>query len=178
METRIRALHWANLGTKAHPLEGQLFALWPAPVQHDRCFAAAGFTDFSDGGEAWDEDYERLIAVVLAVLGEHGQASVHAEALEKRPGLLERLRLRRAEVATPLQQLLWADFDDNSPIRVAFGAPARAFVQRSDGHEILWIWLHRDLAATWPALLGRAAGDVPVVQTDLAWDHLLPEELK
>jgi hypothetical protein len=34
------------------------------------------------------------------------------------------------------------------------------------------------LTATWPSLLRRAAGDVPMVETKLDWSHLLLRELE
>jgi hypothetical protein len=62
----IQRIHWADLG--AHRYEGragQLHVVWPSPVDHDACFAAAGFNKFADSDDVWDADFlaalERLV---------------------------------------------------------------------------------------------------------------------
>jgi hypothetical protein len=160
----IRAFHWACLGARTWRTEGQLFAVWPDPVNADECFRAAGFTSF-DQGDRWDDDYERFVAAVVASLGRHGEAVIHG-GVSASPAM------------SPLEQLLWAVHDDNAPCRLEFGSPARAFVQAADGHEILWIWLDDRVASTWSTWLRPLVGETRLVETQLEWARLLPRELE
>lgn len=123
---KIARVHWAEI-TEARPswssASGRLYAIWPSPIDHDACFAAAGFSDFGDSDEAWDAEFAEFVEKTLAVLGEIGKA---------RGG--PRASLRDALIA--------AARDDNfPPCVVSFGEPVVASVRTSDGHPILWIWI-------------------------------------
>jgi hypothetical protein len=55
---RIKGLCWDEV-------EGAV-ALWPTPVDGDACFEAAGFVEFADSNEFWDEEFEELLNRVIA----------------------------------------------------------------------------------------------------------------
>src|SRR5690606_6200572 len=53
-----------------------LLALWPAPVNHDACFEAAGFTFFADNGVAWNKAAEDLLRRVIEHLSDLGASEL------------------------------------------------------------------------------------------------------
>jgi len=67
--------------------------------------------------------------------------------------------------------------DQFTPCHVDFGAPMRASLHASDGHPILWIWLHEAVAGDWPDHLNTVARGRRVIETTLRWDVLRPGSL-
>jgi hypothetical protein len=133
---------------------GTLFATWPAPLDHDACFAEAGFRHFCDTDDAWDAEFDELLERVLTALGKCGATTAK----------------------NPSEKLARAAHDDRfEPCRIELGAPARALLCTSDGHPIVWVWLRDDSLDAWNDALGAA--DRPTEETSLKWDRLLPVRL-
>jgi hypothetical protein len=151
----IERVHWGKVGPCAwRGQKGTLFGVWPAPLDHDACFAEAGFKDFRDTDDAWEEEFEALLQRLVAAFARCGPTT------SKRP----------AEV------LARAARDDRfEPCVVELGAPPRALLSTSDGHPIVWIWLRDDAAEVWGEALGLAG--LPTVETALTWQRLLPLRL-
>lgn len=156
----ITRLHWGNVGTfRRHGELGTLFALWPAPVNADACFEAAGFRDFDDAvaTDDWDLDFQELLTNVLGALAARGAT-------------------RDAAIRERLEEVF--QDDDAAPCEITFGDPPRAVLRASDGHTIFWVWLHHSVAETWKASLPAVAAGRPVVETNLKWSALLPAEIE
>lgn len=162
---KIARVNWAEI-TDARPswapASGRLCAIWPSPVDHDACFAAAGFSDFGDTDEAWDAEFAEVVEKTLAALGETGKP-----ALTEGEYPLDRGRPR----VSFRDALIAASRDDNfNPCVVSFGEPVVASVRTSDGHPILWIWI---AAGAIDALLPRIAASRELRQMALEWEKLL-----
>jgi hypothetical protein len=73
---KIARVNWAEI-TDVRPAwssgSGRLCAIWPSPVDHDACFAAAGFSDLGDTDEVWDAEFAELVETTVAVLGGIGK---------------------------------------------------------------------------------------------------------
>src|SRR5690554_6946835 len=82
-------VHWSLVpsgdAAQLAPPGRLLLALWPAPVNHDVCFAAAGFTSFADNGEGWDKAAENLLHQVIAHLSRLGVPKLMSRPLEESP---------------------------------------------------------------------------------------------
>ncbi|HEY6175909.1 MAG TPA: hypothetical protein VIX73_15755 [Kofleriaceae bacterium] len=174
----IESIHWGDVGDRSyHGDLGRLMALWPDPVDHDACLERAGFERFADTDAPWDADFAIIIQDVLDALGTYGSPVVTAEPIVQRP-LIDRLlrkplpRLRLSE-----QIALVAHDDQFGACTVAFGSPIRAVVHVSDGHPILWMWLHHDVANAWQDHLNAVVRGRNLIKTTLRWDVLLPEWL-
>ena len=174
----IEAIHWGDVGDRGYRGDrGRLFALWPAPVNHDVCFRNAGFDRFADTDDAWDADFAIVIQDLLAALRAHGSPVVTGEPIFRRR-LIDRLLGKRVPTLALHEQLALVARDDQwLPCHVDFGEPVRAVVCVSDGHPILWIWLHQDLANAWQDHLHAIARGGTLIETTLRWEVLLPESL-
>lgn len=175
----IRSLHWdelppeifAGAWTSGH---GRVLAVWPGPVDHDACFAAAGFSEFADSNERWDAEFIELIRSLVDFLRPIGGPRLHGGEYPK-PGLLTalgRLVGHGRDKPSPLDALVAAARDDRfPPCIVHFGDPVRAVVRTCHGHPLLWVWT----APTGPdreKLIGFVAGDRQVLNTTLDWKLL------
>lgn len=158
-------MNWGEVappGPAWAPGHGRLWAVWPSPVDHDACFAAAGFTDFADTDAAWDAEFDGMLARGLAALSDLGDAALVAGEYPTERGQ-PRVSLRDA--------LLAAARDDNfPPCVVAFGEPALASMRTSHGHPIVWVW---KATGSVGGLVGRMADGRDVGRCDLDWDRLL-----
>jgi hypothetical protein len=175
----IESIHWGSIGVRCcHGEPGSLFALWPGPVDHDLCFESAGFDRFADSDEAWDADFESILQGVLATLGSYGNPVVTGDRPVWKQSLVARLLRERApELGLPEQLALVSRDDQFGPCRLDFGLPVRAAIYVSDGHPIVWIWLHQTVASAWQSDLRTFAGGRNAIETTLRWDHLLPTSL-
>ena len=154
----ISRLHWCEMPSDDR---WEQFALWPEPVDHDECFATAGFTAFADSDATWDAEFETLLSSLIESLGSHGSPHL--------------VRGETPEGATPsvVTSLLCAATDDQfQPCIVSFGSPAQAQLKASDGHPVLWLRLMPGLAFQ-PLLQAVAAGR-PTKRTVLDWSALSP----
>jgi len=83
----------------------------------------------------------------------------------------------KAKLGLSEQVALVAGTDQVAPCQVDFGAPMRASLHVSDGHPILWIWLHEAVAGDWPDHLNTVACGTRVIETTLQWEVVLPGSL-
>jgi hypothetical protein len=158
----IRVLHWDELALSAVPelaahSDGRVLVLVPAPIDHDECFASAGFTDFADTDDDWYAEFSALVWRLFQFLEQAGPA---------------RLPLGRSTLATPVEAIVAAARDDNFPASVVhFGSPTQASVSASAGHPLLWLWSARDRFDD-HELLSSTAGSLELVRTRLDWSAL------
>ena len=139
---------------------GPILALWPDPVDHDQCFALAGFDRFADSDAAWDADLDALVDRAIAALSPHGTPT---------PGVAARWPWRRR--ISPRDRLVASLTDDqHPPWEIRFGSGAA--ILASDGHPILWVWLAD--ADRSEALIAAVAPDWPIGRVSLRWAGLLP----
>lgn len=159
----IETIHWdelpATLAARWIAGTGRLFALWPAPLDHDACLRDAGFSEFADTDDRWHRELTEMVGSLLASLGSRGAA-------QKRSGEypVQANRLDEAVLAAAL--------DDNfEPCVLEFGSPPVSALRTSDGHAIFWIWL-AGAAPGFDQLLRAAARGRPVCRTSLDWTKL------
>lgn len=155
---------------------GRLLAIWPAPVNLDACFQAAGFTLFGDNDEDWDRAAELLLQRVIEKLCRVGPVKLSSAPLRDTPPWY--LRPFRAERELTLQQqaLLPMQWDSLPPFHALFGENGAA-LRTGDGHFLLWI----DLPDGEPdagEFVRSIAGPWPMIETRLRWQALLPSDRK
>lgn len=144
------------------PAAGQAGVLWPAPVDHDACFAAAGFRDFADTTPAWDADFATLVANVVAYFGTNGAG--YLAAGEAPPP-------RYASPSPLVAALVAPARDDAFPwCEVAFGVPATARIRTGAGHPLVVLWAG---VLDWRDLLPAVAEQWPVTHRSLQWERLI-----
>jgi hypothetical protein len=160
------SIQWARLEAAPLPeLPAPYFCLWPEPVDHDRCFEAAGVRAFADSDVPWDADFQRLTYDLIACLSELGAPRLLRGELPVRSRWLTRQQGNLSDA------LLLATSDDGSlPCVVGFGDPARAALAASDGHPIYWF----GGAVSLDALLHTVARGRECRQTGLDWSALWP----
>jgi hypothetical protein len=173
--TEINVIHWDDLGTLAwHQRPGRIFVMWPGPVDHDACFAKAGFQAFADTTDPWHAQFLSTLDGLIDALSIYGAPAIECAEMPE-PSLLARLFFgKKAPVLRPAEYLKWATQDDNVVCSVAFGLPPAAIAWTTDGHPIVWVWLVDGVTNAWPMHLQASAGDRPIVATALDWRHLLP----
>jgi hypothetical protein len=155
----------------------QLFALWPAPVNHDVCFEEAGFTDFGDRDEVWDIKADGLLTRLLAELQRLGSPRLTSEPLFHDPSPWYLRLFGKTGNTKPLElreEIELRLYEDNVPDCVVFFGDSGVSLNTSFGHQIFWIGLPEILSAGFVQCLGRVAGSHPLIQTDLKWDRLAP----
>jgi len=150
-----------------------LLALWPAPVNHDACFEAAGFTFFADNGVAWNKAAEDLLRRVIEHLSDLGASELVSAPLKE--DLPWNLRpFRKDEELSLLQQAMLPMQDDALPgFHARFGRDGAA-LRTGNGHFLLWI----NLSESGPdpfRFVRSVAGRWEVVETRLRWSPLLPD---
>src|SRR5690606_12844321 len=111
-------IHWSALpsddaGDLAPP-GCQSLAIWPAPVNHDACFEAAGFTLFGDNDEAWDRAAEGMLGRVIEHLSLFGAPRLVSAPLRDDPPWYLRPFRTGQELPLP-QQALWPMQEDSLP---------------------------------------------------------------
>lgn len=189
MYPRIRQVHWGTVlpNTAVPRLDrcATVVAIWPAPVDADACFAAAGFHDFDDSDETWDRGWCRVVTEVLRELERTGtpNSRMEAEVYDTGAASLPRrvlgwflpgtLPLRRVPLQLVEQVLAVTGDDRFGEVLVEFGEPARSSLLAGSGHPILWVgWISTD--AKPDAFVECVAGGLPTVRTTLDWQKLLP----
>lgn len=169
-------VHWSlvppdDAGDLAPPA-CRLLALWPAPVNHDACFEAAGFTLFGDNDEEWDRAAEDLLGRAIEHLSRFGAPRlVSAPLRDDPPWYMQRFRTGRE--LPLLQQALWPMQEDSLPwFHARFGESGVA-LRTGGGHFLLWITLP-DIGPEPSALVGKIAQSWEAHETRLRWPPLLP----
>ena len=160
----IVKVHWGKVG-EVGPL--RCYAVWPQPVDHDRCFEQAGFTLFADSDAVWDESFFNLVANIVDTLEPFGALRVVEGELPVQGSRL----LRAAFRGSIVDALVCAATNDQFPAcSVEFGLAPEARIRTSDGHPILWITLRAPRSIE--ELLSRFVDGVPTVETNLNWSIL------
>jgi len=175
----IETIHWdelpATLAARWMAAAGRLFALWPAPLDHDACLRDAGFDEFADTDDRWHRELAEIVGSLLASLGSRGAAQKRSgEYPIKTPGQLGGPRPQEHDPrANRLEEaVLAAALDDNfEPCVLEFGSPPVGALRTSDGHAIFWVWL-AGAAPGFDQLLRAAARGRPVCRTTLDWAKL------
>ncbi len=170
-------IHWSVVPSddagKLAPPDCQLLAVWPAPVNHDVCFEAAGFTLFGDNDEDWDRAAEDTLGRVIAHLSVFGASRlVRAPLRDDPPWYLRPFRTGRE--LPLLQQALLPMLDDSLPwFHTQFGTDGAA-LRTGGGHFLLWITLPSGCPD--PSEFVQAVTQPwEVVETRLRWNTLLPD---
>ena len=169
-------IHWSLVppddAAELAPPGYRLLAIWPAPVNPDACFEAAGFTVFGDNDEEWDQAAEGLLRQVIAHLSRFGALKLVSTPLRDDPPWY--LRLFRTGRELPLlEQALHPMQGDWLPsFHAQFGTDHTA-LRTGDGHFLLWITLPE--AGLDPAgFVRKVAQSWEVLETGLDWRILLP----
>jgi hypothetical protein len=160
----INCIHWDDVarveGDRA-PADGHVWVIWPSPVNHDACFAAAGFTDFCDPDDEWDRDFTEFLDGMFAQMSRCGEPRLVAGG----PRGWWPWRGKR-----PRDRVLAATNDDHEPpCEVHFGVPPAAILWASDGHSLLWIWTAN---VGIDGVLTACAGGREVRRCHLDWQRL------
>lgn len=174
-------IHWSPVPPEdagdLTPPGCRLLAIWPAPVNHDVCFEAAGFTLFGDNDEDWDKAADELLCRVIDSLSGLGAANRVSKPLRDQPPWY--LRLFRTGQDLPLQQqALWPmQWDSLPPFYARFGDRGAA-LRTGNGHFLLWVSLPDggpDAADFVKSVAERGPTESwPIVETRLRWAGLLP----
>lgn len=169
-------IHWSlvppdDAGELA-PRGSRLLAIWPAPVNADACFEAAGFTLFGDNDEEWEQAAEDLLHQVIAHLARFGALKLLSLPLRDDPPWYLRL-FRTGQELPLLEQALFPMKGDWLPSFHAQFGEDHAALRTGDGHFLLWITLPE--AGPAPAEFVRnVAQSWKVFKTGLDWKILLP----
>lgn len=169
-------IHWslipADDAADLTPPGCQLLAIWPAPVNPDACFEAAGFTLFGNNDEEWDRAAEDLLRQVIEQLSGFGALKlVSAPLRDDVPWYLRPFRTGRE--LPLLQQALFPMLCDSLPsFQAQFGGDGAA-LRTGDGHFLLWVNLP-DAGPDPSEFVRRVAEAWEIVETGLDWRILLP----
>jgi hypothetical protein len=169
------SINWGKvLANENFPAGWQVYALWPAPVNEDECFAAAGFTHFKYDDENWSEAHwdgsaEILQQRLLRLFLDFGEPVVlSVPLLAKRSAL----KFWQSGEKLPLaEQLRWPILNDSlPPVVIRFGNVAE--LRAGYGIELYWIALSPDCAMSFEHLLTQVASGWPVACVQLDWSQL------
>lgn len=169
------SINWGTVaGSGECPAGWNIFALWPAPVNEDECFAEAGFSHFQYEDESWSEPHwdaqaEILQQRLLEVFSALGSPALLSEPLREKRSML---RLWQPGEALPLMaQLRWPILHDSLPqVAIRFGDAAE--LRAGSGHELYWIALSPGSPLSFDALLAQIANGWPVKRVQLDWSKL------
>lgn len=170
-------IHWSILppddARHVTPPGCQTLAIWPAPVNHDACFEAAGFTLFGDNDAAWDRAAEDMLGRVIDDLSQFGAPRLMSIPPKDDPPWYMRL-FRTGRELPLLEQALWPMQEDSLPwFHATFGGGGAA-LRTGSGHFLLWVTLPS--AGLDPAgFVKKAAQSYDVFETRLRWASLLPD---
>ena len=173
-------IHWGAIPTDEAaglvPAGIRLLAMWPAPVNPDICFETAGFTLFGDNDEDWDRAAEELLQCIIERLRRFGAVKLLSRPLcESPPWYLRPFRVERE--LTLHQQALFPMQHDSLPTFHAMFGDNGVSLRTGQGHFLLWIGLPDDTPDT-SEFVRDVAGPWPMLETQLQWHVLLPNEGK
>src|SRR5690606_14260622 len=137
-------IHWSLVPREQSvdlaPAGYRLLAVWPAPVNHDVCFEAAGFTLFADNDEPWHRAADDFLQQVIDRLSGFGAFKLMSAPLKAEVAWY--LRPFRTPKELPLQQqaLLPMQYDDLPWFHAQFGTDG-ASLWTGGGHYLLWLSL-------------------------------------
>jgi hypothetical protein len=169
-------IHWAPVtGAAADRFAAEklrLLALWPAPVNDDKCFREAGFTEFGDADEQWEKHAGEMLTRLMADLAVHGTPRLLCQPVEKRRPWYGRLfsQPQYYDLREHLElSLRW----DNIPDCVVGFGESEAQLRTGKGHHIFWITLPQRAGDLFGEVVPRIAGSHPFKRTDLHWECLI-----
>jgi hypothetical protein len=178
----IRILHFGLLPAEAIPAsweagpEAVVAALWPAPNNADVCFEDAGFDDFDDIDEAWDDEFRELAQRLLTALERCGTPALRPEQHGARS--VEAQARRRGIALGLIDRLLIPTHDDFfAPCEVDFGDPPQATLRTGAAHLLFWVQLAHGGLAALEGIANSAAGTCAVEQLQLEWTPLIRAHL-
>jgi hypothetical protein len=156
---KIKQINW--------DLTGSNLAVWPSPVGSDACFRRAGFEDFDDSDEVWDEDFKALLGRAISLAESHGQ------------GRVKQFKGIRGIANPSIFEVLEAPTlcDEFGCAVVEFGDPAFFALATADGHPIIWFVSCPNGEAAESIVLALAGG-LPAVRRSLEWRHLIPVPIR
>jgi hypothetical protein len=168
-------INWGEVhGGGECPAGWNTYALWPAPVNEDECFAEAGFTHFKYEDENWSEPHwdaqaEILQQRLLAVCSTMG-----APVLLSEPLLAKRSLTTFWKACEPLplaDQLRMPILEDSLPeVVLRFGEVLE--LRAGSGHELYWIALSPDCPLNFDKLLAQLVVGWQLEQVQLDWSKL------
>lgn len=169
-------VHWSPVPSSEAgdmlPPDCRLLAIWPAPVNHDVCFKAAGFTLFDDNDEDWDRVAEKVLERLLEQLSRFGAMKLESIPLRDDPPWYLR-PFRTGRELPLLQQALLPMKCDSLPSFYARFGEGGAALQTGNGHFLLWVTLP-DAGPDSSELVRTVSDPCPVFETRLRWNALLP----
>lgn len=185
-ERSIHSLYWSVVASECASCwiaeTSTLFGIWPAPVSHDQCFSEAGFRDFADPDNLWDQDWAQIIQRLLDHLQQYGTPRLHNQddVLEVLPwySLLYRLLwfkpLQSPVHVSTAQRLIISTEDDRFPNAIVdFGEPLKIRLRTGAGHPICWLAVNSEVVLDSNTLLTGIAAGRQVIRMDLEWRHLI-----
>lgn len=136
-------------------------AIWPAPVDHDQCFEAAGFKDFADSDETWEDELNAMIEALVLEFSAWGSPNARGGEFkgEKSISVAEACLAIEKSVALDELASLFIEF---GPIQVRSG----------HGHPIFWVKAPNSEEFNHDLLLRKLAGGRRVDQVQLDWKAL------
>lgn len=165
----IAALHWSaipdDLAARRGAGPGKVFAVWPSPAPPHPRLRRAGFDEFAEPGERWEQEHRAMTATLLAHLGGFGAPRLAVSPRRYWRTLLGFDVPRRALV----EEAARAARGGGAACRVEFGRPARAALQ-TDGHGVWWVALESGDEEALLRAVRAMAGVRPVRRRDLAWE--------
>lgn len=169
-------VHWSLVPSseagELAPPGSRLLAIWPAPVNPDACFEAAGFTLFGDNDDEWEQAANAMLQQVLEHLSRFGALKLHSPPLRDDPPWYLR-PFRTGRELPLLKQALHPMLGDWLPwFHAQFGA-GHAALRTGQGHFLLWITLPE--SGLDPAGFVRSVAETPNIhETPLDWKILRP----
>lgn len=152
----------------------QVYALWPAPVNDDACFAAAGFSYFHSKDENWVEQYwdeqaELLTRRLLEIFSGIGKPNLLSQALLSPRAVLKfwAPRVALSLIEQLRQPIQW---DSLPEVTIRFGHAAE--LRAGNGHELYWIALAPSNSMTFDTVLMQISDIWPIRQVQLDWRYL------
>jgi hypothetical protein len=185
MQNSIHTIYWDafrwNSQDADWPQGEEVLAIWPAPVNADACFAEAGFTDFDDSDEQWEQEWQEMIGRLLAFLKRYGEPrAVRSPEVFLAQSALRRLASRILGRKQPplelsiLQQITVVTQDDQfGDVLLCFGQEGKAGLWTGTGHEVLVVKGVESQTGR-QELLADLAENRPLVHRKLDWSKLLP----
>jgi hypothetical protein len=174
----IHTLHWGIVSPDAALRwvddTAVLAGIWPAPIDEDACFSAAGFNDFAVPSDLWDAEFRGLLDRLVGLLKSYGPPTPRREMPLDR-SLWERVVDRPPQILSWQEHLLAASESDSYPdCIIEFGRPPAMTLRTGLGHPILSLYHRKVEKVDLPALLHILAGEGrKITQTNLKWEHLV-----
>jgi hypothetical protein len=174
---RAFTVHWSPVvhdhAQRYAPEGAMLFALWPAPMNHDQCFIDAGFTDFDDADDAWDFNADGLLSRLLDHLSRYGSARLVSEPAVRIQPWYRRLFAEPRPEPIDVREQIVAPMSNKLPDCIVSFGDAGVSLRTGREHHVFWISLPEQESVLFERAVGRIAGPHPTVRTKLKWEHLL-----